>query len=69
MPRTDLLSCCQSALVGAVAEVDVAVAEGVPVALAVALAEVVGAGGVESSAEQAASPPSAPATRARLLIV
>jgi len=52
-------------LVGAVAEVDEAVAEGVPVALA----EVVGAGGAESSAEQAASPPSAPTTRARLLIV
>ena len=67
MPRTDLLSCCQSAFVGAVAGVDVAVAEGVPVPLAVALAEVVGVGGAESSAEQAASPPSAPTTTARLL--
>jgi hypothetical protein len=56
-------------LVGADAGVDVAVTVGVPVEPVVALAEVVGAGGAESSAEQAASPPSAPATRARLLIV
>jgi hypothetical protein len=66
VPRTDLLSCCQSAWVGA--DAAVAVAEGVPVVLAVVLAEVGGVGGEESSAEQAASPPSAPATRARLLI-
>ncbi len=65
MPRTDLFSCCQSALVGAVAGVDVAVAEGVPVPLGVA--EVVGVGGAESPAEHAANPPSAPTTTARLL--
>jgi hypothetical protein len=65
VPRTDLLSCCQSAFVGADADVDVTVAEGVPVVLA----EVGGVGGPESSAEQAARPPSAPTTRARLPIV
>ena len=65
MPRIDLLSCRQSALVGAVAGVDVAVAEGVPVPLVTG--EVVAVGGAESPAEHAASPPSAPTTTARLL--
>ena len=65
MPRTDLLSCCQSAFGGAVAGVDVAVAEAAPARLGVDVG--VGVGGAESPAEHAASPPSAPTTTARLL--